>query len=304
MPIDYVSVSNLIIDDISLPRGQKIYGNPGGAGYYALAGMKIWSNNLGLVANVGNDYMNFYRVGLDLMDVDLNGIQITTSRNTSRAWQIYDEARNRTEIFQEDLSDQPLLIDSIPDNYFHAKGYHLLLPNDFDFQFTLLTKIRKLNPQSKIVWEPTDHHPYNEDQFKQLLTMVDVFSPNIDELLKLSNHGHILTAGSELIGLGAKIVAARMGSEGSMIFTSDDRIWNIPAVVKELVDVTGAGNAYCGGFVTGLAENCPVEQSALRGAISSSYVIEQFGIPDFSTIKNIDVKKRFDIALDEISQIQ
>src|SRR5262249_30927918 len=43
------------------------------------------------------------------------------------------------------------------------------------------------------------------------------------------------------------------------------------------VDVTGAGNAYCGGFLVGLAETGDLGQAGRYGAVSASFALEQFG---------------------------
>lgn len=59
-------------------------------------------------------------------------------------------------------------------------------------------------------------------------------------------------------------------------------IW-IPAFYQnsnKVVDVTGAGNAFLGGLIAGLyLENEDVRQACLYGSVSSSYVIEQYGLP-------------------------
>jgi len=47
----------------------------------------------------------------------------------------------------------------------------------------------------------------------------------------------------------------------------------------EVVDVTGAGNAYCGGFLVGYVETGDVRMAAMYGAVSASFAVEQFGIP-------------------------
>jgi ribokinase len=52
----------------------------------------------------------------------------------------------------------------------------------------------------------------------------------------------------------------------------------VPAVpVAGIVDVTGAGNAYCGGFLVGLAETGDLGQAGRYGAVSASFALEQFG---------------------------
>ena len=86
---------------------------------------------------------------------------------------------------------------------------------------------------------------------------------------------------SVFIGWGAKIVAIRMGAQGSYLTTSDGGAWHIPAVAKKIVDVTGAGNAYCGGMLVGVANGIDLPEAALRASVSASFALEQFGVPKF-----------------------
>ena len=63
--------------------------------------------------------------------------------------------------------------------------------------------------------------------------------------------------------------------------TRDGQAWHVPAVAEKIVDVTGAGNAYCGGLLWGVAEALDVRDAALRAAVSASFTLEQFGVPTF-----------------------
>jgi sugar/nucleoside kinase (ribokinase family) len=83
-----------------------------------------------------------------------------------------------------------------------------------------------------------------------------------------------------------------MGANGSIV-AGQGQCWQIPAVPPaELVDVTGAGNAYCGGFLVGLGEKLGVLEAALYGAVSASFAIQQFGVPDFDAETFSEAKGR------------
>jgi bifunctional ADP-heptose synthase (sugar kinase/adenylyltransferase) len=59
--------------------------------------------------------------------------------------------------------------------------------------------------------------------------------------------------------------------------------WWIPDDQSHVVDVTGAGNAFCGGYAYSWIEtNGNAIESAYYGAISSSYTVEQIGVPVLS----------------------
>jgi sugar/nucleoside kinase (ribokinase family) len=87
-----------------------------------------------------------------------------------------------------------------------------------------------------------------------------------------------------------------MGATGSILGTSSGERWQIPAVPARIVDVTGAGNAYCGGLVVGLAQRDSYFEAALRGAVSGSFAIEQFGIPAFNAASPAEASARLNWA--------
>jgi len=57
------------------------------------------------------------------------------------------------------------------------------------------------------------------------------------------------------------------------------RAARIPALPVTVVDAVGAGNAYCGAFLTGWVESGDLVEAGLRGAAAASVIIEHFGAP-------------------------
>ena len=77
---------------------------------------------------------------------------------------------------------------------------------------------------------------------------------------------------------GVPLIALRMGGEGSLVAGLGGFIQRIPAYpVENIVDVTGAGNSYCGGFLVGLAQTGDPRLAGLYGSISAAITLEQFG---------------------------
>ncbi|MYJ77451.1 MAG: carbohydrate kinase, partial [Caldilineaceae bacterium SB0670_bin_27] len=52
----------------------------------------------------------------------------------------------------------------------------------------------------------------------------------------------------------------------------------IPTFPTAAVDPTGAGDAFCGGFLVGMAQTGDARQAALYGAVSASFIIKDFGV--------------------------
>ena len=83
-----------------------------------------------------------------------------------------------------------------------------------------------------------------------------------------------------LAGLGPRVVSLRQGADGSLVYERErDCFWRVPAAPARVVDVTGAGNAYCGGLLVGWHESGDVRRAAAYAAASAAIAIEQVGPP-------------------------
>jgi ribokinase len=73
-------------------------------------------------------------------------------------------------------------------------------------------------------------------------------------------------------------MVAKLGEEGSLVAEAGSgRLLHVPALAVDVVDTTGAGDAYCGGFVAGLGAGRPLEVCAAMGTVAASYVVEACG---------------------------
>ena len=81
-----------------------------------------------------------------------------------------------------------------------------------------------------------------------------------------------------LAHLGPGTVVLKAGKEGALVYQREgERLVHVPAYPARVVDVTGAGDAFCGGFAVGLAQTGDPVQAACMGAVSASFVVEGFG---------------------------
>jgi len=71
---------------------------------------------------------------------------------------------------------------------------------------------------------------------------------------------------------------------------------------RRLVDVTGAGNSYCGGFLTGLGDGLSPLESSLRAAVSASFALEQFGLPNWSAAPTEEAQRRLAWARERVQR--
>jgi sugar/nucleoside kinase (ribokinase family) len=77
---------------------------------------------------------------------------------------------------------------------------------------------------------------------------------------------------------GCEYVVIKCGARGQLLYdTNSKRRWEIPAYPARLADVTGAGDAFCGGFTAGYCKNYDPLEGVLYGNVSASLKLEGSG---------------------------
>jgi cytidine kinase len=275
----FISIGTVIIDDIVLPDGTTKTGILGGGVTHAAMGMRVWSPNTGLVAGVGADFKESF---IELLQdrFDINGLRRYPDRVTPRAWQEFEEDGTRNEVFQTDFEEMITLIPGpacLPDAFSRLSGVHLhCAPQDVSNWVPVLRKSRC----EVILWEPWDDFcvPENRDLFIHNSQQVDIVSPNLREGRLLTELAHPKQVIIRLRQYGARMVVLRMAEAGSLILDEQGEQFYIPPFGRsKIVDVTGAGNAYCGGFIVGLHHTRDPQQAGWYGGVSASFALEQFG---------------------------
>jgi sugar/nucleoside kinase (ribokinase family) len=305
----YLTFSNIIIDDIVLGDGRTFMGTLGGAGTHALIGMRIWSDRLGYVATVGPDFAPAQRAQLEKLGIDLRGVVVHQAYRTARAWQLFEPDERRIEVMRTDLNDffkfTPQFED-MPADYLQARGVHVQWGHTFAELNGLLDQLRQANPAVVIAWEPASEHlKAGQAEFGPLLRRLDLLSPDLEQAQAMTGQADPAAMARTLLAWGAPVVALRMGARGSIVAAGQGETWHIPAVPPAaLVDVTGAGNAYCGGFLVGLGEKLGPFEAALRAAVSASFAIQQFGVPDIGAGALAEAERRLAWARHHVEAVR
>jgi cytidine kinase len=275
----FLSIGSVVIDDIVLPDGRTRMGVLGGGATHAAMGMRVWSGRVALLAALGRNFPEADRREL-ARAFDLRG-PVRRDAPSPRAWQLYEHDGRRTHV---DRTDVDLFMamcprpDELPAEYAGAGGARL----ECDAPDPLREWMARLRAAGcrHILWEPWNVfcRPQNRALFGELAPLLDVFSPNLSQtrgLTGLEDPRQVLAA---LLEAGVRVAVLRMGEAGSLVAGQGAAPVAVPAVpVATIVDVTGAGNAYCGGFLVGLAETGDLGHAGRYGAVSASFALEQFG---------------------------
>ena len=110
----------------------------------------------------------------------------------------------------------------------------------------------------------------------EFISRARVVLPSDHELQLMTGCGDVREGASMLIDAGAQWVAVKMGSQGC--YVTDGTIQEeIPAQEVEVVDTTGAGDAFNAGFIYGMLQGKDIVTCALMGNITASFSITKRG---------------------------
>jgi ribokinase len=100
--------------------------------------------------------------------------------------------------------------------------------------------------------------------------------PNSFELEQLTGESDYCKGADFMIGRGVKIVAVKLGSKGCYVTDGRERLRVEPFKVK-VVDTTGAGDAFCAGFLYGLINNKSLSECGCMANFVASRCVMKMG---------------------------
>ncbi|MBI4982443.1 MAG: bifunctional hydroxymethylpyrimidine kinase/phosphomethylpyrimidine kinase [Candidatus Omnitrophica bacterium] len=130
-----------------------------------------------------------------------------------------------------------------------------------------------------------------------LLKYVDIYVANDQEARSLSQETHLIKAAKALHAMGPKMILIKKGEHG-VLFYSDKFILSLPAYPTEkVIDPTGAGDTFAGGFMGYLAKAKKIDQLSLKralayGTVAASFNVEGFGVEKTSKLNFKDLEGR------------
>ncbi len=140
---------------------------------------------------------------------------------------------------------------------------------------------------------------------KALLKKIDCLIINEDEARMLADRHNLIRAAQKILDMGPSVVIAKKGESGSIMCNTDGDIFILPAFpADDVIDPTGAGDSFAGGFMGYLAQTGRTDFETLKTAVAYGTVLASFTIADFSLdgLTSID-KAYIDKRLQELRNI-
>ena len=138
------------------------------------------------------------------------------------------------------------------------------------------------------------------DSLRAAIGAVDIVLMNDAELRMLTEQPNLLRAAREVMAMGPRMVVAKQGEYGAALYT-EDSVFALPAYPLEtVVDPTGAGDSFAGGFLGYLdAHGDDVDEQGLRramtyGSVMASFNVEEFGTERVRRLTGDEINQRFE----------
>lgn len=303
MDIQFIVIGKLAREFLLPAKGQPRLDVAGGSLLYTAAGLGVWETGVGLVGRVGDDYPREWLNSVKSRGFDTSGLHVLQQKLDVREFIAYNEslepnrvnpvshfARRQMTVpksllgYQHDKKQDDelkLTVRDIPDEYLTARAAYLC-PMDLVTQTQLIAGLKRGHVHSFILDpSPVTMSPTSRRELPALLNGVTAFLPSEEEMRNLFQaETHDLWEMAEAVSLyGCEYVVIKRGAQGQLLYDPDTkRRWEIPAYPSRVEDVTGAGDAFGGGFVSGFCRDYDPLEGVLHGNVSASLALEGMGV--------------------------
>lgn len=286
-------VGSLAYDSIETPSGKVDRALGGSANYFSLAASL--SARVKVVGVVGEDYAEQDKKLLQDRQVDLSGMLVKPGRTFH--WEGYYEGdmnnaiTRRTELNVFESFD-PIL----PDSYRSSK-FVFLANISPDLQLKVLEQVEAplfvgMDTMNFWITSQLDH-------LKKVLSRVDVVLINEGEAMQLTGARNGVEAAPKVAAMGPRTLIIKRGEYGFMLFNRDEGFFILPAMpIPQVVDPTGAGDTFAGGFFGYLAKLdrkpslSDIKHACIHGTLLASFTIQDFGVKALSKVAWPQVQSR------------
>ena len=165
----------------------------------------------------------------------------------------------------------------IPIDFLDASAAHLC-PVDY-LTHSLLPAVLRQAELTTVTLDPSPGYmnPTFWDEVPALVTGLTAFLPSEEEISSLfqGRSSDLWEMASALAAYGCEIIVIKRGERGQLLFdAASGARWEVTAYPSRVVNPTGAGDAFCGGFLAGYRRTYDPLEAVLFGNISASLVVE------------------------------
>jgi sugar/nucleoside kinase (ribokinase family) len=271
-------VGSLAYDTVKTPTG-KIEGALGGSANYFGVAASLFAP-VRVVGVVGEDYRAEDSEILSKRNIDISGVEKVNGKTFHWAGE-YDGSMNEAKTLRTELNVFAEFHPKLPESF--KKSEVVFLANiDPVLQLEVLNQVQ----QPKVVAADTMNFWISSkiDDLLKVLRRLDILLINEGEATLLTETSNAILAAKKISALGPKHVVIKRGEYGAVIY-SNNKYFCLPAFpIGEVVDPTGAGDTFAGGFLGYIGKSNQalsldlIKMAAVYGTLLASFTVQDFSL--------------------------
>lgn len=291
-----VVVGSVAIDWIITPRAERPESVGGSATFFAMAASYL--SQVRLVGVVGRDFPDYAVADLRAAGVDVSGLEIVKDGLTFRWKGEYHANMNDRTTLETHLNVFEKFQPNLPEAFRGSEYLFLanIQPRLQSDVFAQMKRPRLVGLDTMNLWISIAN-----DDLKAVLKDVDVLTLNDEEARQLSGEHNIVKAARAVRALGPRNVVIKRGEYGALLFDADGEVFSCPALpLEDVVDPTGAGDSFAGGFMGWLARpgveptGASLRTAMIYGSVMASFCVEGFSYDRLKGLDHATIQRRFD----------
>jgi sugar/nucleoside kinase (ribokinase family) len=279
--IEIATVGWLTMDDIVLVDHSCRPGVLGGGALYSAVGAQIWSDSGGIHSVTGREVYDDMRARIASRGLDSEGVGAIDGAGL-QLWLLHESETFKQQVPKLNSSTAEEMDRGrgpLPEAYRGARGFHVAPQTPAGTAENVRT-LSELPSRPAVTVDILSDEYIDRALYADLdfLRGASAFLPSEAEIARIWGPADIGVWLRETALRRKCHMAAKLGERGSLVCDAESGVLiHTPAHPVHVVDTTGAGDGYCGGFVAGLAAGRPLAECAAMGTVSASYVVEACG---------------------------
>lgn len=287
-------IGTLALDTIETPFGKQEYTLGGSATFISTAASYLTSD-IRLVGIVGYDFPQKEIDYFKSRNIDTSGVEMLKDTKTFHWHGVYHTDMNQRDTITTDLNALAFLNPKISEKF--SKTEYICLGN---IDPVIQEKVIKQIEKPKLVMIDTMNFWIEGDRpaLDKVLKLVDIIMVNDSEAKLLTGENNLLIAAKKIMEYGPKILIIKKGEHGAMLF-NENKIFIVPAFpLDKVVDPTGAGDSFAGGFMGWIDRTKDLSFENLKlavvfGSVMASLSVQEFSLEGLRNLEKSVIMKRF-----------
>ncbi len=289
-----LAVGTVAFDDIETPfgRAERVVG---GAATFISITASYFLKDLKIVSVIGDDFPQQELQYMQSRGINLDGLQVRPGEKS-----FFWSGRYRNNMNDRDTLDTQLNVLAtfdpiLPEHYRQAR--YLMLGN-----LTPAVQLRvleQMQQRPRLIALDTMNFWMDTamDELLEVLRRIDVLTINDEEARQLSGEHSLVKAARRIHAMGPRSLIIKKGEHGALLFHGEELFYAPAMPLAEVIDPTGAGDTFAGGFMGYLAGTDDLsfdnlKRAVIYGSAMASFCVERFSIERLKNLEQAEIKER------------